>query len=136
MDKLDPHTTHGVFKPIGYALLTFRTTDALEQAIKALGVVGFATQTMSRYSAEEMQRLAAGELLGAGPLATFGYELDLLRKHKALAEEGCVFLLVHAPNDEKVAAVATVLATLEPESAQHYGRFLIRDLTERPPDAR
>ena len=135
MDKLDPPTTHGVFKPVGYALITFRTPDALHAAMKALGAAGFATTSMAHYSAHEMLRMAEGELLGAGPMATFGYELDLLRRNKALAQEGCVFLLVHAPNEQKVTAMASVIATQQTVSAQHYGRFLIRDLTEQSPGA-
>ena len=133
MDKLNPHTTHGVFKPIGYALIAFRTPDALHAATKTLAAAGFASTNMAYYSAHEMVRLAEGELLGAGPLAHFGYELDLLRRHKVLAQEGCVFLLVHAPKDEQVETLAALIASLQPVSAQHYGRFLIRDLTERPP---
>ena len=135
MDKLDPPTSHGVFKPVGHALIALRAPDALEAAVKALAATGFERSAMTHYSAPEMLRLAEGELLGAGPLANFGYELDLLRRHRALAAEGCVFLLVHAPKEQQVDALADLLASLQPVSAQHYGRFLIRDLTETPPAA-
>lgn len=133
MDKMDPHTTHGVFKPIGHALLAFRTSEDRQAAMKALAALGFALHTMAHYSAAEMLRMTEGELRGAGPLANFGYELDLPHHLKGLAEDGCVFLLVPAPNDDRVAVLASALATLQAVSAQHYGRFLIRDLTERPP---
>jgi hypothetical protein len=84
MGKLDPPTTHGVFKPVGYALIAFRAPDVLQAAMKALGT-------------------AVG-----------------------------VFLLAHAPSEQ---SVATVIAIQQAVSAQHYGRLLIRDLTEPSPGA-
>ena len=134
MDKMHPPTTHGVFKPVGHALLAFRTAEALQAALQALDAAGFSLPGMLlHYSAEEMRHLAAAELARAGPLANFGYELDLLHHHLRLAEAGCVFLLVYAPREDRVDALASALPALQPVSAQHYGRFLIRDLTERPP---
>jgi hypothetical protein len=59
--------------------------------------------------------------------------LDLIRVHKALAEQGCSFLVVDAPTDALAAQVAGLVRTMKPASAQHYGRLLIEDLTEKSP---
>lgn len=133
MDKHNPPTTFGVFKPVGHTLMAFRSQEQLQLATQALASQGFALTAMVRYSGEEMLRLINDELQGFGPTANFGYELDLLRHHKALAQDGCPFLLVHAPKEAQVERVAALVATLQPMAAQHYGRFLIRDLTEPPP---
>jgi hypothetical protein len=133
MDKRNPPTTFGVFKPVGHTLLAFQTTDQLRSAQQALAAAGFAATSMVHYSAPEMLQLADEEIQAAGLLANFGYELDLLRAHRVLAEQGCSFLIVHAPDDGLAALVANLVSTLQPAAAQHYGRFLIQDLTERAP---
>jgi hypothetical protein len=133
MDKSSPPTTSGVFKPVGHTLLAFASLEPLRNARLALAEVGFAESALVQYSAAEMLVLADAELQAAGPMANFGYELDLLRAHRVLAEQGCCFLIVHAPDDSQAAKVASLVARLQPVAAQHYGRFLIQDLTERAP---
>lgn len=133
MDKHKPPTTFGVFKPVGHTLMAFQSQEQLQLAMRALESQGFAPVAMVRYSGPEMLHLIEDELQAFGPTANFGYELDLLHHHRALAQDGCPFLLVHAPKEAQVERVAALVATLQPVAAQHYGRFLIRDLTEAPP---
>jgi hypothetical protein len=73
------------------------------------------------------------QLLKHNPLANFGYELDLIKVHKALAEQGCSFLVIEAPTEDLAAKVATLVGQIKPVAAQHYGSLLIEDLTEKPP---
>jgi hypothetical protein len=127
MNETDTPSTFGVFKPVGHTLIAFHTEDEL--ALKALG---FADSALVHFSGVEMAAQVEAELLAANPLANFGYELDLIRAHGALAKEGCSFLVVHAPTDELSAQVAELVRTMKPATAQHYGRLLIQDLTERP----
>ena len=133
MDKHNPPTTFGVFKPVGHTLLAFQTAGEVRAAQQALGALGFTATSMVEYSADEMLRLADEEIQAVGMLAGFGYELDLLRTHRMLAEQGCNFLVVRAPDDGHFTLIANLVGTLQPASAQHYGRFLIRDLTENAP---
>lgn len=133
MDKSSPPTTFGVFKPVGHTLLAFSTMEQLRNARVALAELGFADAALTQYSAAEMLALADTELQAAGPLANFGYELDLLRAHRVLAGQGCCFLIVPAPDDRRTAQVAALVPRLRPVTAQHYGRFLPQDLTEAAP---
>lgn len=133
MDKQNPPTTFGVFKPVGHTLLAFQTGEALRAAQQALTAQGFTSTAMVEYSAPEMLQLADEEIQAVGVMASFGYELDLLRAHRVLAEQGCSFLVVHAPDDGQARQIARLVSTLQPVSAQHYGRFLIQDLTENAP---
>ena len=60
----------------------------------------------------------------------FLHELELLDTHLALAESGCSFLVVPAPDETQVERVAEVASRHNAASAQHYGRFMIQDLID------
>lgn len=133
MDKNNPPTTFGVFKPVGHTLIAFQTEVELQSAVAALSALGFPHSSMVQYSAAEMADQVDAELLTASPVANFGYELDLIRVHGDLAKKGCSFLLVDAPTDDLAAKVAKFVRSIQPATAQHYGRFMIEDLTEKGP---
>ena len=135
MNKLDPPTSYGIFKPVGHTLIAFGEETQLQQAVASLASVGFLPESMVRYAADEMLAQINAELLSHNPLANFGYELDLINVHKGFAEQGCSFLVVEASTDALAAQVATVVGRMHPVSAQHYGRLMIEDLTEKPPAA-
>jgi hypothetical protein len=113
--------------------MAFRTPAELRAASQALVSVGFQLDALTEYTPEEMRMQADSELDGAGLMASFGYELDLLRIHKDLAEQGCSFLIVDAPKPHQASLVANMLRAMQPAAAQRYGRFLIEDLTETSP---
>ncbi len=133
MDKTNPPTTFGVFKPVGHTLIAFHTEDELKSAVVALKAMGFVDDSMAHYSAEQMRTQIAVELRTASPLATFGYELDLIHMHDEMAKKGYCFLVVNAPTDARSAQVAELVRSIKPVTAQHYGRFMIEDLTETAP---
>ena len=128
MDKSNQPQTFGVFKPTGHTVLAFKSVADQEAAIGALTAQGFAEADMVRYSPQVMAALARSERQAASPLAAFGYELELVDTHLALAETGCSFLVVPAAEDALVERVGEVAVRLEAASAQHYGRFMIQDL--------
>ena len=49
-----------------------------------------------------------------------------------LAQEGCSFLLVRAPDDAQAEQVAAVAREGRAVVAQRYGRFLIEELIDTP----
>lgn len=57
----------------------------------------------------------------------------MVRLHKAFAEDGCSFLVVETGDDASARLVADLVPTLQPATAQRYGRFMIEDLTEKLP---
>lgn len=65
----------------------------------ALQALGFDDASMVRYGPAEMAAQVDAELQSISPLAHFGSELDLIRAHRALALQGCSFLVVAAPSD-------------------------------------
>ncbi len=135
MDKAHPPTVFGVLKPVGHTVMAYRSDGDLQAAVTALEQRGFSGSTWVRYTPEEMKALVDAELQAASPLATFGYELDLVKAHGALAENGCSFLIVHAPDKAQAETVAAVARTTKAVTAQHYGIFMIEDLIDIPPGA-
>lgn len=133
MDKIDPPKTLGVFKPVGHTVMAYRSEADLQVALNSLAEAGFPDSTCSRYTPAEMKAQADSHLQSASPLATFGYELDLVKAHGALAESGCSFLVVHAPEDAQAERVAAVARATQAVTAQHYGTFMIEDVIALPP---
>jgi len=133
MDKAHPHLTFGVFKPTGYTLMAFRSHEELLQAMRQVIGLGFEGASMLQYSADEMRSMLDEELARASAVSRFGYEVLLSRQHQRLAVDGCCFLLVHAPNEKRENLINALVERLQPVTAQHYGRFLIQDLTESKP---
>ena len=130
MDKSNPPETFGVFKPVGHTVMALRSSEDLEAAKAALAEEGFEISETVTYSPQEMATLCRSEREAASGLAALGYEQELLDTHLELAESGCSFLVIPAPKDELVDRLAEVATRLDAASAQHYGRFMIRDLIE------
>lgn len=132
MDKTDPPTSFGVFNPVGHIVAAFRTAHDMESAAEALAELGMTPAELVRYTPQEMSAQVDLQKQGAGLMASFGQELNLIKAHGALAQNGCSFLVVHAPNDERAAEVATVAKAQRAVVAQRYGRFIIEELIEQP----
>jgi hypothetical protein len=125
MDKTDPPESFGVFKPVGHIVIAYPETDDLQAAIARLQALGFALEALVRYTPQQMMDQVDRELPAASPLAAMGQELNLIKAHRALAERGCGFLVVHAPDDGLAEQVATVARATGAVAAQRYGRFIV-----------
>lgn len=132
MDKNNPPKSFGVFKPVGHTVIAFADPAALEAAARSLLAQGFQSTDMVRYTPQEMKAQVESDLLSASPLASVGQELNLVKAHRALAENGCSFLVVHAPDDDKAKVVDAVVHDNHATSAQRYGSFMIEELVDLP----
>ncbi len=132
MDKSDPPLSFGVFKPVGHTVIAFRDTRDLQAAVSALLADEFAESALVRYSAAEMAAQVNAEADHVSPLAAFGYELNFIVADRALAERGCSFLVVHAPDKALAARVAAIVVAGPAVAARHYGRFTIEELIAPP----
>lgn len=133
MDKTNPPRTFGVFKPVGHTVIAFRSDADMQAAVNSLIEQGFAHSALVRYTPAEMKAQVDTELQIASPLASFGYELDLVKAHGVLAENGCSFLAVHAPDDALAERVAAVARATKAVAGQHYGTFMIEELADLSP---
>ena len=134
MDKTNPPVTFGVFKPVDHTVITYRTAADMQSGVDALAALGFKVPDMARYSPQEMVAQVDAQLSAASPLASFGYELDLIKVHRAMAQEGCSFLVVYAPEETQAEQVAKVARSSHAVAAQHYGTFMIKEVLEPTPD--
>jgi hypothetical protein len=130
MDKTDPPESFGIFKPVGHIVMSFRGTVDLEAAASALTKAGFAAKELVRYTPNEMIAQVNDEIETASPLAAIGQDLNLVKAHRELAESGCSFLVVHAPDDALVDQVTAVARHCKAVTAQRYGRFVVEELID------
>lgn len=131
MDKSHPPETFGVFSPVGHTVIAFRSTAAMEAAATALGEAGFAPETLTRYTPQEMEAQADEDLRSASPMASLGQDLNLVKAHRDLARSGCSFLVAATPDDERTRRVADLALSMGAASAQRYGRFIVEELVDR-----
>lgn len=136
MEKTETPQAFGVFKPVGHVVVSFPPDTDLEAVSRALSEAGFKEPDVRRYAPREMVEQADRDMAEATPLASLGQELNLVKAHRALAEQGYGFLVVHAPKEEQAARVAEVARRFGAERAQHYGRMVIEELIEHADDTR
>jgi hypothetical protein len=131
--SLDPHphpTTFGVFKPVDHVLLAFAEPAQADAAVAGLLADGFGHTDIKHYTPAAMLEQAARDLKNAQPLASLGQELNLVKAHLALAEQGHSFVLVHAPDAQRVEQVKQLALVFAATRAQRYGLLLIEELVE------
>lgn len=122
----------GVFKPVGHVVISFPTAAQAGRAMQALADLGLPGEALHAYSDLQMLRQIDDDLAQASPLASVGQEMNLVLAHRALAERGYHWLVVAVADDGQAARVAEAARACGAERAQHYGRFIIEELIERP----
>ena len=130
MDKAAKPEAYGVFKPVGHVIVSFADQADMQAARSALLGDGFAAEDLVTYSPEQMKRQADVDIERAGVLATIGQELNLVKAHRDLAEQGYGFLVVKAEKGEEAQRVAETVKRHRAFRAQKYGRMVIEDLIE------
>ena len=127
MTKADlPHSL-GAFKPVGHVLMAVRQ-EQLAEVLQALRDAGFGDEDILDFSADEHAGRMEQMLDHASDFAGFGYEVVLMRRYKTLAEKGCEFLLIYAPEDDETARVSEVAERFGLPSAVKYHRLVEEDL--------
>jgi len=128
MDINNPPRSFGVFKPVDHTVVTFADPAALESAANALLAQGFFSEDLTRYSPAQMLAQSESDLQTASPLASMGQELNLVKAYRDLAQQGCSFLVVHAPDDLQIETLTQVAKAVGAQAAQRFGSFIIEEL--------
>ena len=128
MDKSREPTAFGVFKPVGHVVVSLPPGVSLDRVVADLEPLGV---ELARYSASEMCEQIDRDLERAGFLANVGQELNLVKAHRELAEEGYNWLVVRARDRDQAADVAGIVDRHGAERAQYYGRLIIEELIQR-----
>lgn len=133
MDPQDQRA-FGVFKPVGHIVVSLPSEQQASQGQAALDQLGIAATDIHRYSDREMLAQIDADLERANPVAGVGQELNLIKAHRALAEQGYHWLVVRVKDDDQARLAADTLRTAGAERAQLYGRFIIEELISHPDD--
>ena len=118
----------GVLNPVGHIVLAFDNEAVTADAVTALRAAGFAPEDILQYNASEATQRLRERVHSASQAAGFGYEIVLMRRYLALAEEGCGWLIVYAPDDAAVEHVTEVAKRLAAKCAVRYHRLANEDL--------
>ena len=130
MDKSNPPTSFGVFKPVDHVVLALDSAAAAQAVSDQLLAQEFSADDITHYSPQEMMNQVDSNLLTASALASLGQDLNLVKAHRALAQEGCSFLVVYAPEAQQVQVVQTIANTMKAVSAQRYGSLIVEELLD------
>ncbi len=130
MEKAALPTSFGVFKPVGHTVIAFESAPLQKAAEVALLAQGFSAADLARYTPAEMVAQVDAQVQNASPLASVGQDLNLIKAHRALAENGCHFLVVHAPDGRTAALVDHVVHNMHATAAQRYGTFIVEELVQ------
>lgn len=128
MTKDDVPRSFGAFKPVGHVVLAFADDAQASRAAQALRHEGFGAADIVQYSAVEEAETMRDLLGAASGTAEFGHEVLLMRRYRELAEQGCGWLVVFAPDDAHAERVARVARRCEARLAEKYHRLVVEDL--------
>jgi len=121
----------GVFKPVDHVVISFPSAEQADATAQALAKTGLQGEpTVRRMSDRQMLQQIDVDLQKASALASVGQELNLIKAHRALAERGYHWLVVHAPDRDIAARVAQLALAHGAERAQRYGKFIIEELID------
>lgn len=132
MDKSHHPTSFGVFKPVGHVVIAMASEAQCDALANSLVESGFASADLVHYTSQEMIGQVQADMLTASPLASLGQDLNLIKAHRTLAEQGSSFLVVHAPKPEQVERVTAMAKSFNAQSAQRYGTLIVEELITAP----
>jgi hypothetical protein len=129
MTKDDVPTSFGAFKPVGHVVVALENDACANEAAQALRDAGFAQQDILQYSAAEEADALRQLFPKTTGTAEFGHEIVLMREYSELAEQGCGWLIVYAPDDARTQKVANVARRFDARIAVKYHLLAVEELT-------
>jgi hypothetical protein len=121
-------TSFGVFKPVGHVMIGLPTQAQADALVTALHGAGWASASVLHFSPSEGVPELKTMVHSAGAAAGFGYEITLLRRYLALAQEGYRWLLVKVDDGEHAAAASQFARACGATVAVYYRTLTVEDL--------
>jgi hypothetical protein len=128
LTKEDIRNTTGILNPVGHVVLAFKDDAITAEAVAALRAAGNAAEDILVYRAEEATPRLRERVQTASEAAGFGYEITLMRRYLAFAEQGAGWLIVYAPDEAAVQRVVAVAKRFQALCAVRYHRLANEDL--------
>ncbi len=128
LTKEDIRNTTGILNPVGHIVLAFKDDAVTAQAVEALRGAGFSADDILIYLASEATPRLRERVRTASKAAGFGYEITLMRRYLAYAEEGAGWLVVYAPEAAAAQRIVDVGKRFGALCAVRYHRLASEDL--------
>jgi len=128
LTKEDIRNTTGILNPVGHVILAFKDDAVTAQAVEALRAAGSAAVDILVYRADEATPRLRERVQTASEAAGFGYEITLMLRYLAFAEQGAGWLIVYAPDDAAVQRIVDVAKRFQALCAVRYHRLANEDL--------
>ena len=121
-------TSFGVFSPTGHVVMAFPNDDSAIIARSALLAGGFSENEVTRHNKDEVIRECEKSNEQASNPVQIGQDVAKIAKYLALAKEGCGFLVVHAPEDERSKQAIAIVQPYGLKFAEKYNRLTLEEL--------
>ena len=121
-------TSFGVFSPTGHIVMVFDNEARAAEAAAALKAGGFSSEDLTQYTAAEVIAESQRSMAEAASPVQIGQEVAKVEEYRALAEDGCGFLIVHAPEDEKTKLAMSIVKPFHVRFAEKYNRLTLEEL--------
>ena len=121
-------TSFGVFKPVGWLMVGFPMQAQADVVVGALNGAGWPSAEVLHFKPRESVAELEAMVENAGSMAGFGYEITLLRRYLALAQQGYCWLLVKVKDVEQAASAAAVAKECGAKLAVHYRTLTVEEL--------
>ena len=128
LTKEDIRNTSGILNPVGHVVAAFRNDAVTAEAVAALREAAFAEDDILAYLASEATPRLRERVRSASEASGFGYEITLMRRYLALAEDGAGWLIIHAPDDAAAQRITDVATRFGGLCAVRYHRLATEDL--------
>jgi hypothetical protein len=128
LTKEDIRKASGILNPIGHVVLAFKNDAVAAQAVAALREAGFTEPDILAYTAEEATPRLRERVHTAIEASGFGFEITLMRRYLAFAEQGAGWIIVYAPSDSTAGLITGVGKRYDALCAVRYHLLTSEDL--------
>ena len=128
LTKEDIRNSTGILNPVDHVILAFKDDAVTAEAVAALRAAGSTDEDILAYRADEATPRLRERVRTASEAAGFGYEITLMRRYLAYAEQGAGWLIVYAPDAAAVQRIVDVAKRFHALCAVRYHRLANEDL--------
>ncbi|SEP11028.1 hypothetical protein [Nitrosovibrio sp. Nv6] len=121
-------TSFGLFYPIGYLVVGFKSKEDAKQVQQDLFTGGYVPEDCEFFTCKEVAEAAERNLDTGGFLPRLGGADKVIEIHLKAAEEGASFLVIYAPEKTSVDRAMNVIRRVPFEFAHRYHRLAIEEL--------
>lgn len=121
-------TSFGVFSPTGYVVMAFENDASAEKAEKALIGDGFSEDDITQYNKDDVLLEARKSAEESANPVQIGQDVAKIEEYRDLAEQGCGFLIVHAPEELRARHAVAIVHKFGLKFAEKYNRLTLEEL--------